>query len=107
MTLKQTLKLIFGGVLAFLLALLGIQRKVIKNQKEDIKEKKAEIKTKEAEIVTKEAQVEASQDLMEINEELSVKEEAQKEKIQEAGNEQEALEEINGILADFNKHAHN
>ena len=100
MTLKQTLKLIFGGIIAFLLALLGIQRKVIKKQKEDIKEKKAEI-------VTKEAQVEASQDLMKTNEELDAKQDKQKEKIQEAGNEQEALEEINGILADFNKYSHN
>jgi uncharacterized protein YcbK (DUF882 family) len=100
MTLKQTLKLIFGGILAFILTLLGIQRKTIVKQKEEIKEKKAEI-------VTKEAQVEASQDLMEIKEELSVKEEAQKEKIQEANNEQEALEEINVILRDFNKRSRN
>jgi uncharacterized protein YcbK (DUF882 family) len=100
MTLKQTLKLIFGGILAFILTLLGIQRKTIVKQKEEIKEKKAEI-------VTKEAQLEASQDLMEIKEELSVKEEAQKEKIQEANNEQEALEEINVILRDFNKRSRN
>jgi predicted nuclease with TOPRIM domain len=100
MTLKQTLKLIFGGILAFLLALLGIQRKVIKNQKEDIKEKEAEIKVKEF-------QIEASQDLMKTNEALDIKQDEQKEKIQEADNEQEALEEINVVLADFNKHAHN
>ena len=107
MTLKQTLKLIFGGIFAFLLALLGIQRKVIKNQKEDIKAKKEEIKAKEAEIVTKEAQVEASQDLMKTNEALDIKHDEQKEKIQEADNEQEALEEINVILRDFNKRSRN
>ena len=100
MTLKQTLKLIFGGILAFILTLLGIQRKTIVKQKEEIKEKKAEI-------VTKEAQVEASQDLMKTNEALDIKQDEQKEKIQEADNEQEALEEINVILRDFNKHAHN
>lgn len=100
MTLKQTLKLIFGGIFAFILTLLGIQRKTIVKQKAEIKEKKAEI-------VTKEAQVEASQDLMKTNEALDIKQDEQKEKIQEADNEQEALEEINIILRDFNKHAHN
>jgi uncharacterized Zn finger protein len=100
MTINQTLKLIFGGIFAFILTLLGIQRKTIVKQKEEIKEKKAEI-------VTKEAQVEASQDLMKTNEALDIKQDEQKEKIQEADNEQEALEEINVILRDFNKHAHN
>ena len=100
MTLKQTLKLIFGGIFAFILTLLGIQRKTIVKQK-------AEIKVKEAEIKVKEAQAEASQDLMKTNEALDIKQDEQKEKIQEADNEQEALEEINVILRDFNKHAHN
>lgn len=100
MTLKQTLKLIFGGIFAFILTLLGIQRKTIVKQK-------AEIKTKEAEIKVKESQIEASQDLMKTNEALDIKQDEQKEKIQEADNEQEALEEINVILRDFNKHAHN
>jgi predicted nuclease with TOPRIM domain len=100
MTLKQTLKLIFGGIFAFILTLLGIQRKTIVKQKEEIKEKKAEI-------VTKEAQVEASQDLMKTNEALDIKQDEQKEKIQEANNEQEALEEINVILRDFNKRSRN
>lgn len=100
MTLKQTIKLIFGGIFAFILTLLGIQRKTIVKQKEEIKEKKAEIKTKEF-------QIEASQDLMKTNEALDIKQDEQKEKIQEADNEQEALEEINVILRDFNKHTHN
>lgn len=100
MKISQVLKLVIGGIFAFILTLLGIQRKTIKKQKEEIKEKESEIKTKEA-------QVDASQDLMKTNEALDIKQDEQKEKIQEAGNEQEALEEINGILADFNKHSNN
>ena len=107
MKISQVLKLVFGGILAFILTLLGIQRKTIVKQKEEIKAKKEEIKVKEAEIKVKESQIEASQDLMKTNEALDIKQDEQKEKIQEADNEQEALEEINVILRDFNKHAHN
>ena len=95
MTLKQTLKLIFGGIFAFILTLLGIQRKTIVKQKE-------EIKTKEAEIKVKEAQTEASQEILKANEVISVEEEKKKESIQEAKNEEETIVAINDVIRSFN-----
>ena len=95
MTLKQTLKLIFGGIFAFILTLLGIQRKTIVKQKEEIKAKKAEIKVKEA-------QAEASQEILEASEKISVEEEKKKEIIQEAKNEEETIVAINDIIRSFN-----
>lgn len=96
MTIKQVLKIVFGGIFAFILAILGIQRKTIVKQKEEIKEKEAEIKVKEA-------QVEASQDILKASEEIRAEEETRKESIQEAKNEEETVIAINDIIRSFNK----
>lgn len=96
MKLSQVLKIVFGGIFAFILAILGIQRKTIKKQKEEIKAKEAEVKVKEA-------QAEASQEILEASEKISVEEERKKEIIQGAKNEEETIVAINDVIRSFNK----
>ena len=104
MTVKQIFSLIGGGIVAFLFALLGIQRKKIVKQKEEIKEQAAELKTEKKKVEVKDLEVETIKEVNENEKKLDEKSDAIKTEIIEADSDKEVIDYINDVvLADFNK----
>lgn len=103
MTIKQILKLVFGGIFAFILTLLGIQRKTIVKQKEEIKEKETEIKTEKKKVEVKDLEVTTIKEVTENEKKLDEKSDAIKEEIIESKDDSEAIDSINVMLDKFNR----
>ena len=74
MTVKQIFRWIGGGIVAFLFAILGIQRKKISKQKEEIKEQAAEIKTEKKKVEVKDLEVTTIKEVTENEKKLDEKE---------------------------------
>jgi predicted Holliday junction resolvase-like endonuclease len=103
MTVKQIFSLIGGGIVAFLFAILGIQRKKISKQKEEIKEQAAEIKTEKKKVEVKDLEVTTIKEVTENEKKLDEKEATIKEEIQEATNDSDVIASINIMLDKFNR----
>ncbi len=103
MTVKQTLKWIGGGIVAFLFAILGIQERKISKQKEEIKEKETELKTEKKKVEVKDLEVTTIKEVTENEKKLDEKEATIKEEIQEATNDSDVIASINIMLDKFNK----
>ena len=103
MTVKQIFSLIGGGIVAFLFALLGIQRKKIVKQKEEIKEQAAEIKTEKKKVEVKDLEVTTIKEVTENEKKLDEKEATIKEEIQEATDDKEVIDSVNILLDKFNR----
>ena len=104
MTVKQIFRWIGGAIVAFLFAILGIQKRKIAKQKEEIKEQAAEIKTEKVKVEIKDLEVTTIKEVTENEKKLDEKESTIKEEIQEADSDKEVIDYINDVvLADFNK----
>ena len=103
MTVKQTLKLIGGGIVALLFAILGLQRNKIVKQKEEIKEQAAEIKTEKKKVEVKDLEVTTIKEVTENEKKLDEKEATIKEEIIESKDDSEAIDNINSMLDKFNR----
>ncbi len=103
MTVRQTLKWIFGGIVALLFAILGIQRKKISKQKEEIKEQAAEINTEKKKDEVKDLEVETIKEVTENEKKLDEKEATIKEEIQKATDDKEVIDSVNILLDKFNR----
>ena len=103
MTVKQIFSLIGGGIVAFLFALLGIQRKKIVKQKEEIKEQAAEIKTEKKKVEVKDLEVKTVKEVTENEKKLDEKESTIKTEIIESKDDSEAIDNINLMLDKFNR----
>lgn len=103
MTIKQILKLIGGGFVAILFAILGIQKRKISKQKEEIKEKESELKTEKKKVEIKDLEVETIKEVVENEKELDEKETTIKENIKEADNDKEVIASVNVMLDKFNR----
>ena len=105
MTVRQTLKWIFGGIVALLFAILGIQRKKIVKQKEEIKEAEEEVKQAEqkAEQATNQTErvIVAVKQANETEQKLEDKQTTNEKIIQEA-NDEEILYFANSLVDSWN-----
>ena len=103
MTVKQIFRWIGAGFVAFLFAILGIQKRKISKQKEEIKEQAAEIKTEKKKVEVKDMEVTTIKEVTENEKKLDEKEATIKEEIQEATNDKEVIDSINIMLDKFNR----
>ena len=101
-TIKSYLGWIVGGVIATLLALLGIQTKRVANQKEKVEEAKTETKQAEQKAeIAKVGQEVATQSIENI-EQLNTKKAVQETLIKESKDDEEVIQNINSIIDKFN-----
>ena len=103
MTVKQTLKLIGGAIVAFLFAILGIQRKKIAKQKEEIKDAKQEVKQAEEKAVQAHEAVKVVVTHKKAEDAIQTQETTNAGKIDEADNEEELVNLGNALIDSFNK----
>ena len=101
-TIKSYLGLIVGGVIATLLALLGIQTKRVAKQKEKVEE--AKTKTKQAEQKAEIAKVgqEVATESIKSEVKVSQKQKMQQAEIRESTSNEESIQVINAIIDKFN-----
>jgi len=106
MTVKQTLKWIFGGIVALLFAILGIQRKTIKKQKAKVKEAEQEAQqaTQAAEQATQQTEqvIVAVQQANATEEALDTQQATNEQVIQEAKDDKEVLDFATALIDNFN-----
>ena len=102
MTVKQTLRWIFGGIVAFLFAILGIQRKKIVKQKEEIKEAKEEVKQAEAQAEQAVKVVQVVKEAAKTEQAIQAEQTANEQVIQEAENDEEILDFATALIDNFN-----
>jgi len=101
-TIKSYLGWIVGGVIATLLALLGIQTKRVANQKEKVVEQKAETaKAEKSAKIAKVGQEVATQSIENI-EQLNTKKAVQETLIKESKDDEEIIQNINLVIDKFN-----
>ena len=103
MTVRQVFRWIGAGFVAFLFAILGIQKRKISKQKEEIKEKETELKTEKKKVEVKDLEVTTIKEVTENEKKLDEKEATIKEEIQEATNDSDVIDSINIMLDKFNK----
>jgi vacuolar-type H+-ATPase subunit F/Vma7 len=102
-TIKNLFKLIGGGIVAFLFAILGIQRKKIAKQKEVIKEQKEEVKQAEQKAATAHEAVKVVVTHKKAEDAIQTQETTNAGKIEEADNEEELVNLGNALIDSFNK----
>jgi crotonobetainyl-CoA:carnitine CoA-transferase CaiB-like acyl-CoA transferase len=106
MTVKQIFKLIGGGIVALLFAILGIQRKKIVKQKEEIKEAEEDVKVAEAKAEQAAQQTEqvivAVQQANATEEALDTQQATNEQVIQEAKDDKEVLDFATALIDNFN-----
>ena len=103
MKLSQILKLIGGGIVAFLFAILGIQRKKIVKQKEEIKEKEEEVKQAQKTAQDAQKATEVVITHAKAKDAIDKQETANAVKIEEAEDEEELIDVANALIDSFNK----
>ena len=102
MTVKQTLKWIFSGIVALLFAILGIQRKKIGKQKEEIKEAEEEVKVAEAKAEQAVQTVEIIKDAHKVEQAIQTQETTNEAKIEEAKDDEEVLDFASTLIDNWN-----
>ena len=103
MTVKQALKLIGGGIVTLLFAILGLQRKKIVKQKEEIKFKQEEVKQAEQKAVQAQEAVKVVVTHKKAEDAIQTQETTNAGKIEEADNEEELKALGNALIDSFNK----
>ena len=103
MTVKQTLKLIGGGIVTLLFAILGLQRKKIAKQKEELKEAKEETKQAEQKATQAHEAVKVVVTHKKAEDAIQAQETTNAGKIEEADNEEELVNLGNALIDNFNK----
>ena len=102
MTVKQTLKLIGGAIVAFLFAILGIQRKTIKKQKAKVKEAEEDVKVAEAKAEQAVQTVEIVKDAHKVEQAIQTQETTNEAKIEEAKDDEEVLDFASTLIDNWN-----
>ena len=102
MTIRQALKLIGGAIIAFLFAILGLQRKKIVKQKEEIKEAEEEVKQAEQKAEKAVQTVEIVKDAHKVEQAIQTQETTNKAKIEEAKDDKEVLDFATALIDNFN-----
>ena len=106
MTVKQTLKWIFGGIVALLFAILGIQRKTIKKQKAKVKEAEQEAQqaTQAAEQAAQQTEkvIVAVKQANATEEALDTQQATNEQVIEEAKDDEEVLDFATALIDNFN-----
>ena len=106
MTVKQIFSLIGGGIVAFLFAILGIQRKTIKKQKAKVKEAEQEAQqaTQAAEQAAQQTEqvIVAVQQANATEEALDTQQTENERKIEEAKDDKEVLDFATALINNFN-----
>lgn len=103
MTIKNLFKLIGGGIVAFLFAILGLQRKKIVKQKEELKVKETEVKQAEKKAATAHEAVKVVVTHKKAEDAIQTQETTNAGKIEEADNEEELVNLGNALIDSFNK----
>ena len=103
MAVKQTLKWIFGGIVALLFSILGLQRKKIAKQKEELKVKETEVKQAEQKAATAHEAVKVVVTHKKAEDAIQTQEITNAGKIEEADNEEELVNLGNALIDSFNK----
>jgi len=104
MTIKNILRIVGGAIVAFLFAILGLQRKKIARQKEDIKEKEKEVEKAEKTAQDAHKTTKIIKDESKVENSIRKQETDNAIKIEGADNEKELVDIGNAIIDDFNKH---
>jgi hypothetical protein len=102
-TVKQIFRWIGGGIVAFLFAILGIQRKKIAKQKEELKVKETEVKQAEKKAATAHEAVKVVVAHKKAEDAIQAQETSNAGKIEEADNEEELKALGNALIDSFNK----
>jgi len=102
MTVKQILKLIGGGIVAFLFAILGLQRKKIVKQKEEIKEAEEEVKQAEQKAEQAVKVVQVVKEAAKTEQVLQAEQTYNEQVIQEAKDDKEVLDFATALIDNFN-----
>ena len=102
MTVNQILKLIGGGIVALLFAILGIQRKKIVKQKEEIKEAEEEVKQAEQKAEQAVRTVEIVKDAQKVEQAIQTQETTNEAKIEEAKDENELKDFASALIDNWN-----
>ena len=102
MTVKQIFKLIGGGIVALLFAILGIQRKTIKKQKAKVKEAEEEVKVAEAKAEQAVQTVEIVKDAHKVEQAIQTQETTNEAKIEEAKDDEEVLDFASTLIDNWN-----
>ena len=102
MTVRQMLKLIGGAIIAFLFAILGLQRKKIVKQKEEIKEAEEEVKQAEQKAEQAVQTVEIIKDAQKVERAIQTQETTNEAKIEEAKDDEEVLDFATALIDNFN-----
>ena len=103
MTIRQALKWIGGAIVAFLFAVLGLQRKKIAKQKEELKVKETEVKQAEQKAATAHEAVKVVVTHKKAEDAIQAQETTNAGKIEEADNEEELVNLGNALIDSFNK----
>jgi len=101
-TVKQTLKWIGGAIIAFLFAILGLQRKKIVKQKEEIKEAKEEVKQAEAKAEQAVKVVQVVKEAAKTEQAIQAEQTHNEQVIEEAKDDKEVLEFATALIDNFN-----
>ena len=102
MTIRQALKLIGGGIVALLFAILGIQRKKIVKQKEEIKEAEEEVKQAEQKAEQAVRTVEIVKDAQKVEQAIQTQQATNEQVIEEAKDDEEVLGFATALIDNFN-----
>jgi hypothetical protein len=102
MTVKQIFKLIGGGIVALLFAILGIQRKTIKKQKAKVKEAEEEVKVAEAKAEQAVQTVEIVKDAHKVEQAIQTQQATNEQVIEEAKDDEEVLDFASNLIDNWN-----
>ena len=102
MTIRQALKWIGGAIVAFLFAVLGLQRKKIVKQKEEIKEAEEEVKQAEQKAEKAVQTVEIVKDAHKVEQAIQTQQTTNESKIEEAKDDEEVLGFATALIDNFN-----
>jgi uncharacterized Zn finger protein len=102
-TIKNLFKLIGGGIVTLLFAILGLQRKKIVKQKEELKEAKEETKQAEQKATQAHEAVKVVVTHKKAEDAIQAQETTNAGKIEEADNEEELVNLGNALIDSFNK----
>lgn len=102
MTLKQILKLIGGGFVAILFAILGIQKRKISKQKEEIKVKEEKVKVAEAKAEQAVKVVQVVKEAAKTEQAIQAEQTHNEQVIEEAKDDKEVLEFATALIDNFN-----
>jgi uncharacterized Zn finger protein len=102
-TIKNLFKLIGGGIVAFLFAILGLQRKKISKQKDELKVAEQEAKQAEQKAVQAQEAVKVVVTHKKAEDAIQTQETTNAVKIEEADDEEELKDLGNALIDDFNR----